>query len=88
MRTEIQLLSKLRVTVEFSIQRAEPDVGIMAAYVDDWIITEVNGSVPSNLNWLYGWIDITEGATTRIEDACMQAAIDYHTAEEYFYGVP
>ena len=78
METRVQILGRLQIAVEFSIQRAEPDVGIMDDFVYDWFITEVNGRVPtpSSLNCLYRWVEAQEGVEELIEEACMRAAND------------
>lgn len=55
---DIRILGGLPVTVAYSVQDAEPDVGIMSAYVDDWYIVAVNGKTPKSKKarefaWLY-----------------------------------
>lgn len=42
-RLDTTILGGLPVTVEISIVRAEPDVGIFSDYIEDWHITYVNG---------------------------------------------
>lgn len=37
------ILSGLSVTIKISIARAEPDVGIMSDFIEDWHITHVCG---------------------------------------------
>lgn len=39
---EIVFFEDLTFTVELSIAPAEPDVGIMSAYIDDWEIKQVD----------------------------------------------
>lgn len=43
MRLDTTILGGLPVTVEISIARAEPDVGIFSDYVEDWHIIRVSG---------------------------------------------
>ena len=43
MRHDTTILGGLSVTVELSIARAEPDVGIFSDYVEDWHIVSVCG---------------------------------------------
>lgn len=82
MQTEITVLGGLPVTVEFNILTAEPDVGIMSDYIDEWSITEV-ASKPSkkSLDWLYKLIGDVEGEEDRIVEACFNAVQD--AREEY-----
>lgn len=35
------ILGGLPVTIEYTVARAEPDVGIMSDYVDEWYITHI-----------------------------------------------
>lgn len=68
---EIRILGGLPVTIEYDVQGAEPDVGIMSAYVDDWYIVAVNGRAPkkvkpTSFDWVYNRINATEGETDRI----------------------
>lgn len=42
-RLDTTILGGLPVTVEISIARSEPDVGIFSDYVEDWHITHVAG---------------------------------------------
>lgn len=55
---DIRILGGLPVTVAYSVQPAEPDVGIFSAYVDDWYIVAVNGRVQKTkkgkaFDWIY-----------------------------------
>lgn len=82
--TEIRILGGLPVTVEYSVQGAEPDVGIMSPYVDDWYIVAVNGRAPkkvksTSFDWVYRRIKATEGEERRILDELNEdaAQIDY-----------
>lgn len=55
---DIRILGGLPVTVAYSVQPAEPDVGIFSDYVDDWYIVAVNGRTPKTKKgrefaWIY-----------------------------------
>ena len=40
---DLVLFGFLKVTVSFTIQPAEPDVGIMHSYIDEWKIEHIEG---------------------------------------------
>lgn len=68
------VLGGLPVTIEYTIQGAEPDVGIMSSYVDEWYITHINGREVKACNWLDKRIAETKGETERlIEEMCEHA---------------
>lgn len=75
MRTQVAISGGLNVTVEFTPGRAEPDVGIMSDYVEDWDIVEIAGRPLRNgekCDWLYR--RIAKGKDEdRILDACYEA---------------
>lgn len=80
MQTEINVLGGLSITVEFSLCRAEPDVGIMYDYVEEWYITEIAGRPlrkKESADWLYRRIEATKGEEDRILEACYAAADSY-----------
>ena len=56
MQTTLTVLGGLEITVEFHVQPAEPDVGIMSDYFEDWSICEI-ASRPlrkkENAEWIY-----------------------------------
>ena len=55
---DIKVLGGLPVTVEYTVARAEPDVGIMSDYVDEWWITHINDrKVKSEPKWLTSKLD-------------------------------
>ena len=41
MQTTVKVMGGLEITVEFTACRAEPDVGIMSDYFEDWSIVEI-----------------------------------------------
>ena len=49
---ETTVLGGLPVTIEGTIQGAEPDVGIMSSYVDEWYITAINGRPVKSADWI------------------------------------
>lgn len=50
---DLRVLGGLPITVAYTVGRAEPDVGIMSDYVDDWWITHVGGrKVKGFPDWL------------------------------------
>lgn len=56
MQTEIRVLGGLPITVEFSPCRAEPDVGLMSDYFEDWSIVEIAGRPlhkKESADWIY-----------------------------------
>lgn len=59
---DLIVLGGLPVTVNYFVNRAEPDVGIFSPYVDDWYITEVCGKKkhPSFLSAIQARILATE----------------------------
>ena len=43
MQATVKVLGGLEITVEFTACGAEPDVGIMSDYFEDWSICEIAG---------------------------------------------
>lgn len=68
------VLGGLPVTIEYSVQGAEPDVGIMSAYVDEWYIVAINGRAVKKCDWLDRRIAATKGETDRIVEELNEAA--------------
>ena len=56
MQTTIKVMGGLEITVEFTACRAEPDIGIMSDYFEDWSICEI-ASRPlrkkESADWIY-----------------------------------
>lgn len=76
---DMTVLGGLPVTIEFTVQGAEPDVGIFSSYVDDWYIVAINGRPVGKCDWLYRRIDATKGESDRIVEALNEVEIDdYH----------
>ena len=57
MQTNVKVLGGLEITVEFTACSAEPDVGIMSDYFEDWSICEIAGrplrkkESPGSFSW-------------------------------------
>lgn len=85
MEIDIKVLGGLPVTVDFVVEPAEPDVGIMQRYATDWHITAVNGRFPTGgVEWLYRRIDAMPGENDRIQALCDEAAIEpFDSGDEY-----
>lgn len=78
---DIRILGGLPVTVEYNVQGAEPDVGIMSAYVDEWWIVAVNGRAPkkvkpTSFDWVYARINAKEGEDKRIIEELNEIAAE------------
>lgn len=72
--TETTVLGGLPVTIEYTVQGAEPDVGIMSGYVDDWYIVAINGRAVKKCDWLDRRIDATKGERERIVEELNELA--------------
>lgn len=68
------VLGGLPVTIEYTVQGAEPDVGIMSSYVDDWYIVAINGRAVKSCDWLDRRIDATKGERDRIVEELNERA--------------
>ena len=56
MQTNVKVLGGLEITVEFTACGAEPDVGIMSDYFEDWSICEIAGRPlrkKESADWIY-----------------------------------
>lgn len=84
MEATVKVLGGLEITVEFSMGRAEPDVGIMSDYIDEWYIIEIAGR-PLRKNekcdWLYNRIDAAK-EDDKVSQACYDAADAYREQAE------
>ena len=79
---ETTVLGGLPVTIEYTVQGAEPDVGIMSSYVDEWYITAINGRPVKVCRWLDKRIEETKGETDRILEELNEAA---NEADDGYY---
>ena len=78
---DVRVLGGLEITVEFSIGRSEPDVGIMGDYVDEWYITHISGRAlrkNEKCQWLYDRIEKAKEEDTIIEKCLEYSADDYY----------
>jgi hypothetical protein len=76
MQATVKILGGLKITVEFTACGAEPDVGYMSGYVEEWEIVEIAGRTlrkKESANWLYRRIDATKGEEDKILQACYSA---------------
>ena len=75
MQTDVRILGGLPVTIEFTMQVAEPDVGIMSDYVEEWFVSHINGKAcKKSSDWLYNRIQARKGEEDRILEACYETA--------------
>lgn len=77
MQAEVKVLGGLSITVEFTACRAEPDVGLMSDYFEDWHIVEIAGR-PLRKKESADWIcnRLTKRDEEAINDACYKAMDD------------
>lgn len=83
MQATVTILGGLEITVEFKACRAEPDVGIMSGYVDDWHIVEIAGRPlrkKESADWIYKRLSKrdNEAIETAIYAAMEGARNDYY----------
>lgn len=84
MQVDITVLGGLPITVQFEIESADPEVGIMSAGVGDWDITHINGKpCKKSPEWLYRRIDAVKGEHNRLFEQLGEAVsaaceYDYH----------
>jgi len=76
---DIRILGGLPITVEYTVQGAEPDVGIMQAGVEEWWIVAVNGRYPKKgakapFAWLEKRVAARKGEEERIRDELNEIA--------------
>ncbi len=87
MKATVKVLGGLEITVEFKPCRAEPDVGLMSDYVDEWEIVEIAGRPlrkKESAAWLYNRIEARKGE----EDRVLQACYDRMADEAQYYEEP
>lgn len=77
MQATVRVLGGLEITVEFSMQGAEPDVGIMSAYVEEWSISEIAGRPlrkKESADWIYK--RLSKKDEEAVDEACYKALED------------
>ena len=83
MQTTVKVLGGLEITVEFTACRAEPDVGLMSDYFEDWSIVEIVGRPlrkKESADWIYK--RLSKRDETAIEEAIYAAM--YDAKNDYF----
>lgn len=77
MQAEVKVLGGLSITVEFTACRAEPDVGLMSDYFENWHISEIAGRPlrkKESADWLYK--RLAKRDEEAINEACCKAMED------------
>ena len=77
MEATVKVMGGLEITVEFTACRAEPDVGIMSDYFEDWSICEIAGRPlrkKESADWIYK--RLSKRDETAIEEAICAAMDD------------
>lgn len=69
------VLGGLPVTVGFTVAGAEPDVGIMSSYIDDWWIEDVAGKPKKNTDWITN--RMSRDDIDRLKEELAEAANEY-----------
>lgn len=88
MQATVKVMGGLEITVEFTACRAEPDVGIMSDYFEDWSICEIAGRPlrkGEKCQWLYDRIEAKKGEEDRILQACFEAMDNNEPDYDYNY---
>ena len=70
MQATVKVMGGLEITVEFTACRAEPDVGLMSDYFEDWSICEIAGRPlrkKESADWIYK--RLSKRDETAIEEA-------------------
>lgn len=83
MQATVKVMGGLEITVEFTACRAEPDVGLMSDYFEDWSICEIAGRPlrkKESADWIYK--RLSKRDETAIEEA-IYAAMD-NARNDYF----
>ena len=81
MQTNVKVLGGLEIAVEFTACGAEPDVGIMSDYFEDWSICEIAGRPlrkKESAEWIYK--RLSKRDESAIEEA-IYAAMDDATGK-------
>ena len=82
MQATVKVMGGLEITVEFTACRAEPDVGLMSDYFEDWSICEIAGRPlrkKESADWIYKRLSKrdNEAIEQAIYSAMDDAKIDY-----------
>ena len=77
MQATVKVIGGLEITVEFTACRAEPDVGLMSDYFEDWSICEIAGRPlrkKESADWIYKRLSKRDNEA--IEEAIYKAMDD------------
>ena len=77
------VLGGLPITVEFSIESADPEVGIQGGGVDEWYVTHINGRKRGNVKWLYKQIE-DSGELDRLLEKCRIYASEQNYSDQNY----
>ena len=83
MQATVKVMGGLEITVEFTACRAEPDVGLMSDYFEDWSIVEIAGRPlrkKESADWIYK--RLSKRDESAIEEAICAAMDD--AKNDYF----
>lgn len=83
MKATVKVLGGLEITVEFTACAAEPDVGLMSDYFEDWSIVEIVGRQlrkKESTDWIYKRLSNRDNQA--IEEAIYKAMDD--ARNDYF----
>ena len=83
MQATVKVMGGLEITVEFTACSAEPDVGLMRDYVEEWDIVEIAGRPlrkKESADWIYK--RLSKRDETAIEEAIYAAMDD--AKNDYF----
>lgn len=83
MQTTVKVLGGLEITVKFTACAAEPDVGLMSDYFEDWSIVEIVGRPlrkKESADWIYKRLSKRDNQA--IEEAIYKAMDD--ARNDYF----
>ena len=89
MQATVKVLGGLEITVEFTACSAEPDVGIMSDYFEDWSICEIAGRPlrkKESADWIYKRLSKrdNEAIEQAMFDAIDDAKNDYFGEPDYY----
>ena len=89
MQTTVKVMGGLEITVEFTACRAEPDLGLMSDYFEDWSICEIAGRPlrkKESAEWIYKRLSKrdNEAIEEAICAAMDDAKNDYFDEPDYY----
>lgn len=89
MQATVKVLGGLEITVEFTACSAEPDVGLMSDYFEDWSIIEIVGRPlrkKESAEWIYKRLlkRDNEAIEQSMYSAMDDARNDYYDDPDYY----